>query len=104
MEEGGREEAGEEAEEERKSRGGREERHGAEHILRHGFLLGMDRNGFFGTDLFGQRNGTAFVERIYSGNGTERNGSDAERNGTDLFGTEPFPERNGTNRNGTSLR
>ena len=43
------------------------------------FLWGTERNGFWGTDLF------------------------SERNGTDFFGTVVFSERNGTERNGTSL-
>ena len=36
---------------------------------------GTERNGFYGTDSFWERNGTDFTERIVFGNGTERNGT-----------------------------
>jgi hypothetical protein len=66
-------------------------------------IFGTERNEFFGTDFFPERNGTDFSERIFF---AERNGTDfSERifiwNGTERIFSERLFVRNGTERNGT---
>ena len=41
----------------------------------HGFVHGTERNEFYGTDLFMERNGTYLNGTEYFWNGTERNGT-----------------------------
>ena len=54
-----------------------------------GIFFGTEQNGFYGTELFSERNGTDFTERTLF----------SERNGTDF--TERILFGNGMERNGT---